>query len=89
MDAVHLVTPSVDTDLLDTTEDIFQRYMDTSKWERMTPADWASEVVDALERDEPVVLPKGATAIAKLVRREGTFPLDPLSDRTFSRTPRR
>ena len=88
VDAVHLVTPSVDTDLLDDTEEIFQKYMDTSKWERMSPAEWASEVVEALGRDESVVLPKGATAIAKLVRREGAFPLDPLSDRTFSRTPR-
>lgn len=88
VDAVHLVTPSVDTELLDATEDIFERYMDTSKWERMTPADWAAEVVEALETDVAVVLPKGASAINKLVRREGAFPLDPLSDRSFSRTPR-
>jgi short-subunit dehydrogenase len=86
--AVHLVTPSVDTDLLDATEDIFGRYMDTTKWERMTPADWAVEVVQALERGDAVVLPQGATGIARLVRREGAFPIDPLSDRTFSRTPK-
>lgn len=89
MQVTTLVTPSVDTELLDATEDIFGRYMDTTKWERMTPAAWAAEVVDALERGDEVVLPQGATAIAKLVRREGAFPLDPLSDRTFSRTPRR
>lgn len=86
---VTLVTPSVDTDLLDATEDIFNRYMDTTKWERATPAAWAAEAVQALERGDDVVLPRGATAIAKLVRRDGAFPLDPLSDRTFSRTPRR
>ncbi|WP_249011107.1 SDR family oxidoreductase [Conexibacter sp. DBS9H8] len=88
VEVMHLVTPSVDTVLLDDTEAIFGRYMDTSKWERMSPADWAVEAVTGIEADEHVVLPKGATAIARLVRREGVFPLDPLSDRTFNRQPR-
>jgi short-subunit dehydrogenase len=86
--AAHLVTPSVDTDLLDATEAIFSRYMDTSRWQRMSPRDWAEQVVDALERGETTVLPEGASAINTLVRREGVFPIDPLSDRTFNRTPR-
>jgi len=85
---VHLVTPSVDTDLLDDTEEIFGRYMDTSKWERITPGEWAAEVIRGIERDDPVVLPSGSSAIAKLVSRSSAFPLDPLSDRTFSRQPR-
>ena len=87
VDAVHLVTPSVDTDLLDVTEGIFSRYMDTSRWKRMSPRAWAVEVVRALEDDDTVVLPSGVGAIDKLVRREGLFPIDPLSDRTFTRTP--
>lgn len=89
VEVMHLVTPSVDTELLDETEAIFGRYMDTTKWERMSPADWAVEAVAGIEADEHVVLPQGASAIARLVRREGVFPLDPLSDRTFSRQPRR
>ena len=88
VDAVHLVTPSVDTELLDVTEGIFSRYMDTSRWVRMSPRDWAEQVVDALERDEPAVLPQGAGAIHQLVRRGAAFPVDPLSDRSFSRIPR-
>ena len=87
VDTMHLVTPSVDTDLLDITEGIFSRYMDTSRWRRMSPRDWAVEVVRALEGDESVVLPSGVGAIDSLVRREGLFPIDPLSDRTFTRTP--
>jgi len=89
VEVMHLVTPSVDTELLDATEEVFSRYMDTTKWERMTPAAWAQEAIAGIEADEHVVLPKGASAIAKLVRREGAFPLDPLSDRTFTRQPRR
>jgi len=85
VEVMHLVTPSVDTELLDATEAVFNRYMDTTKWERMTPAAWAVEAVAGIERDEHVVLPQGASAIAKLVRRPGAFPLDPLSDRTFNR----
>jgi short-subunit dehydrogenase len=86
---MHLVTPSVDTELLDATEAIFSRHMDTTKWERMTPAAWAVEAVAGIEADEHVVLPQGSSGIAKLVRREGAFPLDPLSDRSFTRQPRR
>jgi short-subunit dehydrogenase len=41
VEVMHLVTPSVDTELLDETEAIFSRYMDTGKWERITPAEWA------------------------------------------------
>lgn len=88
VDATHLVTPSVDTDLLDVTEDIFSRYTDPSRWERMSPRAWARLVVDALECDESVVLPEGDNAITALVRRGSAFPIDPLSDRAFSRVPR-
>jgi short-subunit dehydrogenase len=89
VEVMHLVTPSVDTGLLDETEEIFGRYMDTTKWERMSPADWAAEAVAGIEADEHVVLPRGSNAIARLVRREGVFPIDPLSDRTFNRQRRR
>jgi uncharacterized protein len=85
VDVVHLVTPSVDTEMLDATEEIFGRYMDTSKWERMSAADWAVDAVAGIERGDHIVLPTGSSAIAKLVSREGAYPLDPLSDRTFSR----
>jgi short-subunit dehydrogenase len=85
VDVVHLVTPSVDTEMLDATEEIFGRYMDTSKWERMSAADWAVDAVAGIERGDHIVLPAGSSAIAKLVSREGAYPLDPLSDRTFSR----
>jgi short-subunit dehydrogenase len=89
IEVMHLVTPSVDTELLDDTEAIFGKYMDTGKWQRMRAADWAIEAVQGIENDEHVVLPQGSSAIARLVRREGVFPIDPLSDRTFSRQPRR
>jgi uncharacterized protein len=89
VEVAHLVTPSVDTDMLDATEDIFGRYMDTSKWERMGPKEWAIDAVRGIERGDHIVLPSGSSGIARLVRREGAFPLDPLSDRSFSRTPRR
>jgi short-subunit dehydrogenase len=88
IEVAHLVTPSVDTDMLDATEAIFSRHTDTSKWQRISAAEWAEQVVTSIEGTEPVVLPEGASAITRLVRREGAFPVDPLSDRTFSRDPR-
>lgn len=89
VEVMHLVTPSVDTALLDQTEAIFGRYMDTTKWTRITAGDWAAEAVAGIEADEHVVLPRDSSGIARLVRRNGVFPLDPLSDRTFTRQPRR
>ena len=88
VDVVHLVTPSVDTAILDASEAIFGRYIDTSKWQRISPAEWADVVVRGIETDEHIVLPEGTSAINRLVRRDGAYPIDPLSDKTFTRETR-
>ena len=38
--------PGVDTDMLDATEDIYGRYLDTSDWQKQQPDEWAAKVVE-------------------------------------------
>jgi short-subunit dehydrogenase len=85
---LHLVTPGVDTDMLDATEDAYGRYLDTSDWEKQQPEEWAAKVVNAIRDDSTVLGPGGKTAIAKLASRGPGFLMDRISARMFSRTPR-
>lgn len=82
---MHVVTPGVKTDMLDATREAYGRYMDTSGWAEMTPEEWASRVVRAIERDDGILGPGGKTALAKLASRGPALLLDALSSRMFSR----
>ena len=86
---LHLVTPGVDTPMLDETEDAYSRHMDTSAWERVAPEEWADRVVQAIESDRDVLGPSGRVRLAKLASQGPARLLDFASSRMFSRTPRR
>jgi short-subunit dehydrogenase len=86
---LHLVTPGVDTDMLDATEDVYGRHMDTSSWDRVSAGEWAAKVVDAIESDAGVLKPGGKTGLAKLASHGPSWLLDAASARMFSRRPRR
>jgi len=86
---LHLVTPGVDTGMLDATEDAYERYLDTSGWEKQPPEEWAAKVVAAIREDRTILGPGGKTAIAKLASRGPAFLMDQISERIFSRQPRR
>ncbi len=86
---LHVVTPGVNTDMLDATEEVYGRYMDTSSWDKVEPGEWADKVLAAVESDKAIVGPGGRLAYAKLASRGPAFVLDALSARMFSRQPRR
>jgi short-subunit dehydrogenase len=86
---MHAVTPGVETDMMDATEDVYGRHMDTSKWEKVEPAEWAEKVLEAVGEDRHIVGPGGRTAYAKLASRGPALLLDSVLDRAFSRQPRR
>lgn len=86
---LHLVTPGVDTDMLDATEDVYGRHMDTSSWDKVSPEVWAEKVVEAIKIDKHVLSPGGKTGFAKLAARGPSWLLDSASARMFSRSPRR
>ena len=87
--ALHVVTPGVNTDMLDATEAVYGRHMDTSGWDKVEPGEWAQKVLAGVEEDKPIVGPGGRLAVAKLASRGPAFLLDALSGRMFSRQPRR
>jgi len=87
--AMHVVTPGVDTDMLDATEEVYGRYIDTSSWEKVSAGEWAVKIVGAVEADDDILGPGGKTAWAKLASRGPGFLLDAASKRMFSRQPRR
>ncbi len=88
VDVLHVVTPGVETEMLDATEQVYGRHMDTTGWDKQPPAEWAARVLGAIEDDSHVLGPGGKTALAKLASRGPGFLLDAASARMFSRQPR-
>ena len=69
VNVLHLVTPGVDTDMLDATREVYGGHMDADSWSDESPDEWAAKVVRAIERDDHVLGPGGRLAIAKLASR--------------------
>lgn len=88
VEVLHLVTPGVDTKMMDATQEVYGRHLDTSGWDLQPPGEWAAKVVKAIRDDKHVLGPGGRTAIAKLASRGPATLLDLISDRMFSREPR-
>jgi short-subunit dehydrogenase len=87
--AMHLVTPGVATDMLNATDELYGRHMDTSGWDRLPPDLWAAKVVGAIEADQRVLGPGGRSGLALLASHAPAFVLDAITARRFTRTPRR
>jgi short-subunit dehydrogenase len=85
VNVLHLVTPGVDTDMLDATREVYGGHMDADSWSDESPAEWAAKVVRAIERDDHVLGPGGRLAIAKLASRGPAAVLDAISKRMFTR----
>jgi short-subunit dehydrogenase len=85
---LHLVTPGVDTDMLDATREVYGRHMDAAAWEDQTPEEWAAKAVRAIERGDHVLGPGGRLALAKLASRGPAALLDIVASRSFSRDAR-
>jgi uncharacterized protein len=88
VNVLHVVTPGVDTRMLDETDAQYGRYADTSSWDRIEPDEWARKVVAAIESGDHVLGPGGKTSLAKLASRGPAGLLDAIAARSFSRRPR-
>ena len=85
---LHVVTPGVNTDMLDATEEGYGRHMDTSGWDKVEPDEWAAKVLKAIKADKRVLNPPGKTGLAKVASFGPAALLDAASARMFSRQPR-
>jgi uncharacterized protein len=81
---LHLVTPSVDTRMMEAVVASYQGHQDLAKMRRVSPEQWATKVAGAIESDKSVLNPRGSERLAKLASR-GPGPLLDLVSRRFVR----
>jgi short-subunit dehydrogenase len=87
--AMHLITPGVQTDMLDKTQDIYSRHLDISGWGKISPEQWADEAITAVKQDRRLLKPHGRERLALRATYGPHWLLDGATRRAFSRTPRR
>lgn len=85
VNVMHLVTPGVDTKMLDETEAAYGDHFDTSGWDKVDPDTWAAKAVNGIQNDSAVVQPGGKTRAAILASRGPGAILDFASSRMFKR----
>jgi short-subunit dehydrogenase len=81
---LHLVTPAIDTRMMDQVVEGYRGNQDLSKMRRTSPEDWARKVADAIAADKSVLNPGGSERLAKLASRGPGLLLD-LVSRNFDR----
>jgi len=63
---LELVTPGVDTEMMDDVQRTFEGHSETSGWGHVDPEDWAMKVAEAIEADDDQLNPGGGEWLAKL-----------------------
>jgi len=79
---LELITPGVDTDMMDQVQREMEEHADTAGWDHVEPGDWAEKVADAIESDDDELNPGGGERLAKLLPKAL---LDLTAKRAFSR----
>ena len=79
---LELVTPGVDTDMMDEVKRAYDGHADASNWDRVQPEEWARQVADAIEADDDQLNPGGGEWLAKLAPKRL---LDAAAKRGFDR----
>ena len=79
---LELVTPGVDTDMMDEVKRVYEGHSDASRWDRVQPQEWARQVADAIEKDDDQLNPGGGEWLAKLAPKRL---LDAAAKRGFER----
>jgi short-subunit dehydrogenase len=85
VNVMHLITPGVDTGMLDATEDKYGDHFDTSGWDKIEPGEWAAKTIEAMQKDASVLQPGGKTRLAILASRGPGGLLDSAASRMFRR----
>ena len=64
---LELITPGVDTDMMDKVQEQLSPHVDTDGWDHVEPEDWASKVADAIESGKEKLHPSTAERLAELL----------------------
>ncbi len=67
LSVLELITPGVDTDMMQQVQEQLDRHVDTEGWDHVDPEDWAEQVVGAIRSDKDELNPGGAERLAKLL----------------------
>ncbi len=79
---LELITPGVDTDMMDQVQSELDEHANTDGWDHVDPVDWAEKVLAAIESDDDELNPGGGERLAKLLPKAL---LDLGTKRAFSR----
>lgn len=82
LSVLELVTPGVDTDMMDEVQRTFEGHSDTSGWDHVDPEDWAKKVAEAIAADDDQLNPGGGEWLARLAPKRL---LDAAAKRGFDR----
>jgi short-subunit dehydrogenase len=64
---LELITPGIDTDMMEKVQRQLDEHADTSGWDHVEPADWAAKVADAIEAGKDKLHPSTAERLAELL----------------------
>ena len=82
---LHLVTPGIETDMLDATRRAYDGHTANQLPSQFTPAQWAARVVRSIEQGDRIRGPGGILALGKLASRGPAGLVDVIAARTFRR----
>lgn len=82
---LHLVTPGVDTDMMEDVEETYKRNDKPIELKKIAPSAWAKKVVKAIETDKKMLSPTGGTELLKIISHGPPVLVDVISRRIFKK----
>lgn len=82
---LHLVTPGVDTSMLQDVEATYAHNKKPVKLSKISAPTWAKKVVKAIESDRAILAPSGSTGVLKVISRGPYWLVDAISRRMFKK----
>ena len=85
VEVMHLVTPGIETDMLDATRAAYAGHGRGDLPSQLTPEQWAGRVVHSIEQGDSVLGPGGVLALGKLASRGPATLVDLVASRFWTR----
>ncbi len=85
VEVMHLVTPGIETDMLDATRDAYEGHAQVELRSQFTAGQWAARVVRSIEEGDSIRGPGGILALGKLASRGPASLVDLIAARVFTR----
>jgi short-subunit dehydrogenase len=80
---LHLVTPGVDTEMMQHVEETYKSNSKPINLKKIPPRKWAKKVVKAIEKDKKMLSPSGSTELLKIISHGPPALVDSITNRMF------